>query len=102
MAIPVAGATRLGQLDDAVSAVDLDLSREDIDSLEAPYVPHAVKGLAQRLEVLGPPRVRDSQPALGDGAMKMPVVGSRGLVTEYRRPKGRRGSRRRLCIPSYM
>ena len=56
---PIVGATRLSQLDDAVAALDLDLSQEEIDSLEAPYIPHAVKGLAQRLDVLGPPRVRN-------------------------------------------
>ena len=56
---PIIGATRLSQLDDAVAAVGLDLSREEIDSLESPYVPHAVKGLAQRLEVPGSPRVKN-------------------------------------------
>ena len=56
---PIIGATRLSQLDDAVAAVGLDLCQEEIDFLESPYVPHAVKGLAQRLDVPGPPRVKD-------------------------------------------
>ena len=57
---PIIGATRLSQLEDAVAAVDLDLSQGEIDSLEALYIAHAVKRLAQRLEILGPPRVKDS------------------------------------------
>ncbi len=44
VASPIVGATRLEQLDDAVAAVSLVLSQEDIDELEAPYVPHAVIG----------------------------------------------------------
>jgi len=41
---PIVGATRLEQLDDAVAALTLTLSREDIAELEAPYVPHPVLG----------------------------------------------------------
>ncbi len=41
---PIIGATRLEQLDEAVAALDLQLSAEDIAALEAPYVPHAVVG----------------------------------------------------------
>ena len=41
---PIVGATRLEQLDDAVAALELVLSPEDIAELEAPYVPHAVVG----------------------------------------------------------
>ena len=43
---PIVGATRLEQLDDAVAALTLALSPEDIAELEAPYVPHAVVGHA--------------------------------------------------------
>ena len=43
---PIVGATRLEQLDDAVAALSLALSPEDIRELEAPYVPHAVVGHA--------------------------------------------------------
>jgi len=43
---PIVGATRLEQLDDAVAALSLTLSPEDIRELEAPYVPHAVVGHA--------------------------------------------------------
>jgi aryl-alcohol dehydrogenase-like predicted oxidoreductase len=41
---PIVGATRLSQLDDAVAALDVELSPEDVAALEAPYVPHAVVG----------------------------------------------------------
>ena len=43
---PIVGATRLEQLDDAVAALSLKLSTEEIKALEAPYVPHAVVGHA--------------------------------------------------------
>jgi aryl-alcohol dehydrogenase-like predicted oxidoreductase len=38
------GATKLGHIDDAVAAVDLALSEEEIARLEAPYRPHRVIG----------------------------------------------------------
>jgi aryl-alcohol dehydrogenase-like predicted oxidoreductase len=41
---PIVGATRLEQLDDAVAALTLVLTKEDIDELEAPYLPHPVLG----------------------------------------------------------
>jgi aryl-alcohol dehydrogenase (NADP+) len=41
---PIIGATRMEHLDDAVAAVDLELSTEEIERLEAPYSPHAVAG----------------------------------------------------------
>jgi len=43
---PIIGATRLGQLDDAVAALALRLAPEEIAALEAPYVPHAVVGFS--------------------------------------------------------
>lgn len=43
---PIVGATRLGQLDDAVAAMSLKLTADEIATLEAPYVPHAVVGHA--------------------------------------------------------
>lgn len=42
---PIVGATKLKHLDDAVAALDVSLSKEEIDRLEAPYVPHPVIGL---------------------------------------------------------
>jgi aryl-alcohol dehydrogenase-like predicted oxidoreductase len=41
---PIVGASKPGHLDDAVAALDLELSEEEIAELEAPYVPHAVVG----------------------------------------------------------
>jgi aryl-alcohol dehydrogenase-like predicted oxidoreductase len=43
---PIIGATKLSHLDDAVAAVDLDLTDEEIKALEEPYVPHAIAGFA--------------------------------------------------------
>ena len=41
---PIIGVTKLAHLDAAVGALDLDLSEEEIETLEAPYQPHAVRG----------------------------------------------------------
>jgi aryl-alcohol dehydrogenase-like predicted oxidoreductase len=41
---PIVGATRLEQLDDAVAALSIELSGEEVGALETPYVPHAVVG----------------------------------------------------------
>jgi 1-deoxyxylulose-5-phosphate synthase len=41
---PIVGATRMEHLDDAVAAVDLTLSDEEIAHLEEPYEPHDVAG----------------------------------------------------------
>ncbi len=42
---PIIGATKLEHLEDAVRAVDLKLTAEEVKALEAPYQPHAVRGL---------------------------------------------------------
>jgi aryl-alcohol dehydrogenase-like predicted oxidoreductase len=41
---PIVGATKLHHLDDAVAALSLNLSAEEIGQLEELYVPHAVTG----------------------------------------------------------
>ena len=41
---PIVGATKPQHLDDAVAALDVELTVEEIKALEAPYVPHAVTG----------------------------------------------------------
>jgi aryl-alcohol dehydrogenase-like predicted oxidoreductase len=41
---PIVGASKPGHLADAVAALDIVLSDEEISRLEAPYVPHAVVG----------------------------------------------------------
>jgi aryl-alcohol dehydrogenase-like predicted oxidoreductase len=44
VAAPIIGATKLQHLDDAIAALELHLSAEEIQQLEAPYRPHAVRG----------------------------------------------------------
>jgi 1-deoxyxylulose-5-phosphate synthase len=39
---PIVGATKLHHLDDAIAAVDLSLTPDEIAALEAPYLPRAV------------------------------------------------------------
>ncbi|MEJ3657477.1 aldo/keto reductase [Actinomycetes bacterium KLBMP 9759] len=41
---PIVGATKPGHIEDAVAAVDVELSDDEIEALEKPYVPHAVVG----------------------------------------------------------
>jgi aryl-alcohol dehydrogenase-like predicted oxidoreductase len=43
---PIVGATKLHHLQDAVAALALRLSPEEIASLEEPYVPHPVLGFS--------------------------------------------------------
>ena len=42
---PVVGATKLHHIEGAAKAVDLDLTSEEIQYLEEPYVPHALAGV---------------------------------------------------------
>ena len=44
LAAPIVGASKPGHLDDAVAALDLTLSDDDVARLEAPYSPHPVVG----------------------------------------------------------
>lgn len=43
---PIIGATKLEHLDDAVAALDLHLTEEEVARLEEPYTPHPVAGFA--------------------------------------------------------
>ena len=43
---PIIGATKPHHIDDAVAALDLQLSDDDITALEEPYTPHPVAGFA--------------------------------------------------------
>ena len=45
IAAPIVGATKESQLEDAVAAVDIQLDEAEIETLEAPYQPHGVKGM---------------------------------------------------------
>ncbi|MET9223793.1 aldo/keto reductase [Streptomyces sp. NPDC003300] len=41
---PIVGATKLAHVDDAVGAVEVTLTDDEIARLEAPYVPHPIRG----------------------------------------------------------
>lgn len=41
---PIVGATKLSHLDAAIRAVDLSLTPDEIERLEAPYRPHPIRG----------------------------------------------------------
>jgi aryl-alcohol dehydrogenase-like predicted oxidoreductase len=45
VAAPIVGATKLEQLDEALGAVDLVLSADEVAMLEAPYRPQPVRGI---------------------------------------------------------
>ncbi|MDN3646434.1 aldo/keto reductase [Pontixanthobacter aestiaquae] len=42
---PIIGATKAKHIEDAVAALDVDLSKDEIKALEASYVPHPVTGI---------------------------------------------------------
>jgi aryl-alcohol dehydrogenase-like predicted oxidoreductase len=41
---PIVGATKLGHLEDALVAEQLELSDDELESLQDPYQPHAIAG----------------------------------------------------------
>jgi aryl-alcohol dehydrogenase-like predicted oxidoreductase len=43
---PIVGATKPNHLEDAVTALSVKLTPEEMAGLEAPYVPHPVLGLS--------------------------------------------------------
>jgi aryl-alcohol dehydrogenase-like predicted oxidoreductase len=43
---PIVGATKPHHLEDAVAALGVHLTKEEVDGLEAPYVPHPVLGFS--------------------------------------------------------
>jgi 1-deoxyxylulose-5-phosphate synthase len=43
---PIIGANQSGHLEDAVAAVELDLSADEVAQLEEPYAPHPVVGFS--------------------------------------------------------
>lgn len=48
-AAPVVGATKLHHIEDAVRAVELELTVEELTYLEEPYVPHALVGMMAQM-----------------------------------------------------
>jgi aryl-alcohol dehydrogenase-like predicted oxidoreductase len=47
VAAPIVGATKLEHLDDAIAATEIGLTDEEIAAVEAPYLPHPVRGLGR-------------------------------------------------------
>ena len=47
VAAPIVGATKASHFEDAVNAVNLELSADDVGYLEEPYKPHAISGALQ-------------------------------------------------------
>jgi aryl-alcohol dehydrogenase-like predicted oxidoreductase len=45
VAAPIVGATKIEHLESAVRALDVVLTDEQIRTVEAPYQPHAVRGI---------------------------------------------------------
>jgi aryl-alcohol dehydrogenase-like predicted oxidoreductase len=41
---PIVGATKLPHIEDAVAAVDVELTDEEASTMESPYLPHAISG----------------------------------------------------------
>ncbi|MFJ2395910.1 MULTISPECIES: aldo/keto reductase [unclassified Streptomyces] len=41
---PIIGATRVGHVDDAVAALDVELTEKEVEELERPYTPRAISG----------------------------------------------------------
>lgn len=58
---PIIGATKPSHLADAIAAVEVALSAEEIKRLESPYLPHAVVGLAGPLPVGGTLTLKDAE-----------------------------------------
>ena len=56
---PIIGATKPSHLDDAIAALDVALSAEEVARLESPYLPHHVVGLAGPLPVGGKLTLKD-------------------------------------------
>jgi aryl-alcohol dehydrogenase (NADP+) len=43
---PIIGASKPGHLEDAVAALSVKLSEDEVKALEAPYAPHAIAGFS--------------------------------------------------------
>ena len=43
---PIIGATKMKHLEDGIAALDVDLTQEEITTLEAQYIAHEVVGLS--------------------------------------------------------
>jgi hypothetical protein len=61
---PIIGATKMTHLDDAIAAVDVTLTNDEINRLEAPYVPHEIAGHNCAAQVHCPLRVPNDSTTL--------------------------------------
>lgn len=61
VASPIIGATKPKHIEDAVAALDVELSKDEIKALEGPYVPHQVSGM------FGMPSFEPKVSVLGEG-----------------------------------
>ena len=59
VAAPIIGASKLSHIDDAVAALKVSLSTEEIKTLESPYLPHAPAGLSIAMPFRGKLTVRE-------------------------------------------
>ncbi len=59
MTSPIIGATKEHHLPDAVAALDVNLTDDEVAALEAPYIPHPVLGLVGQLPILGQTTLKD-------------------------------------------
>lgn len=58
---PIIGATKPSHLADAIAAVEVALTADEVKRLESPYLPHAVVGLAGQLPVGGTLTLKDAE-----------------------------------------
>lgn len=56
---PIIGASKLSHIDDAVAALKVSLSTEEIKALESPYLPHAPAGLSISMPFRGKLTVKE-------------------------------------------
>ena len=64
---PVVGATKLHHIEGAAKAVELELSEEEKNYLEEPYVPHALAGVMAQNK----PANKDDKHVWGTGSQKI-------------------------------
>jgi aryl-alcohol dehydrogenase-like predicted oxidoreductase len=57
---PIIGATKPSHLQDAIAALEVTLSAEEIARLESPYAPHQVVGLAGPMPLGGKLTLKDA------------------------------------------
>lgn len=46
---PIVGATKISHIEDAISAISVKLSKEEVDFLDEPYIPHKLVGVMAQI-----------------------------------------------------